>query len=109
SRLYGYVDKKAAEADRPLTLTRLMGRVERFSEKTDWDDFMAEQVAMTRTVIREYGFARAKVPLRINKIHPRCEYRQTSYLPCIITQVIDGSLDGPHRMHLLVVYIELPH
>ena len=109
SRLFGYVDKKAAEYDRPLTLTRLMGRMERFSDKTDWDEFMAEQVAMTGTVIREYGFARAKVPLRINKMHPRCEYRQASYLPCVITQVIDGSLDGPHRMHLLVVYIELAH
>jgi hypothetical protein len=108
SRLYGYVDKKAAEADRPLTLNRLLGRMEKFLDKRDWDEFMAEQVAMTAAVIREYGFARAKVPLRINKTHPRYEYREASYLPCVITQVIDGSLEGPHRMHLLVVYVELP-
>src|SRR5215467_14060641 len=49
SRLFGYVDKKAAEADRPLTLNRLMARMEKFSGKKEWDEFMAEQVAMTST------------------------------------------------------------
>jgi hypothetical protein len=107
SRLFGYVDKKAAEADRPLNLNKLLGRMEKFTAKKDWDDFIAEQVALTESVIRQYGFARVTVPLRINRMHPRSEYRTTSYLPCIISQVIDGSLDGPHRMHLLVVYIEL--
>jgi hypothetical protein len=81
--------------------------MEKFAAKKDWDDFIAEQVSLTESVIRQYGFARATVPLRINKMHPRSEYRTTSYLPCIVSQVIDGSLDGPHRMHLLVVYIEL--
>jgi hypothetical protein len=108
SRLYGYVDKRAAEADRPLTLDKLLGRIEGFSDKSHWEEFMQEQVKLTATVVKEYGFARAKVPLRINKKHPRGEYCGTSYLPCIVAQVIDGELDGPHKMYLLVVYIEVP-
>ena len=108
SRLYGYVDKKQAEADLPLTLNKLSGRIEKFSDKSHWDEFMQEQVELTTTIIKDYGFARAKVPLRINKEHPREEYRGMSYLPCIIAQVIDGNLNERHKMYLLVVYIELP-
>ena len=108
SQLYGYVDNRGAEVDGPLTLDKLLGRVEKFSNKNDWDEFMKEQVDLTETVIRTYGFARAKVPLRFNEKHPQREYRGTAFLPSLIAQVIDGSLDGPHKMYLLVVYIELP-
>jgi hypothetical protein len=102
------VNKAQAEADRPLTLNKLLGRIEGFSDKSHWDEFMQEQVELTTAVIKEYGFARAKVPLRINEKHPRGEYRGASYLPCITAQVIDGCLEERHKMYLLVVYIELP-
>jgi hypothetical protein len=108
-RLYGYVSKSAAEADRPLTLTKLLGRIGKFSDKGHWDEFLQEQVELTATVVKEYGFARVQVPLRINEKHPRVECRGAAYLPCIIAQVIDGDLEGPHTMYLLVVYIEIPN
>lgn len=112
SRLYGYVDKKQAEADKPLTLTKLLNRIMEFCDGSDWDEFMKEQTQLSATVIKEYGFARATVPIRIDEKHPRKEFRGQSYLPCIVGQVIDYNsqedrLDGPHKMYLLVVYIEI--
>lgn len=108
SRLYGYVDKRQAEADRPLSLDKMLARIKSFAGENHWAKFTQEQIQLTTTVIRDYGFARAKVPLQINDTHPRAEYHGKSYLPCICAQVIDGTLDGPHRMYLLVLYIELP-
>jgi hypothetical protein len=108
SRLYGYVDKRQADADRPLVLDKLVGRIKSFSDENHWAEFMQEQIHLTTVVIMGYGFARATVPLRINDTHPRGEYQGKSYLPCIVGEVLDGSLDGPHKMYLLVVYIELP-
>jgi len=108
SEMYGYVDKIGAKHDGPLTLQKLLGKVEKFVNKSDWAEFMKEQTDLTETVIRTYGFARAKVPLRFNDKHPKRECSGIAFLPCIIAQVIDGSLDGQHTMYLLVVYIELP-
>lgn len=107
-QLYGYVDKRGAEVDKPLTLDKLLKKIEKYSNKSGWDEFMKEQLYLAEKVIKTYGFARAKVPLRFNENHPQREYRGTAFLPCIVAQVIDGSLDGPHKMYLLVVYIELP-
>jgi hypothetical protein len=109
SRLYGYVDKAAAEHDKPLTLIKLLERIEKFSDKDNWDQFMLEQKELTETVIKERGFARVTVPLRFNEEHHDKEYRGASFLPCIIAQVIDGSPDESHKMYLLVVYIEIPN
>jgi hypothetical protein len=108
ARLYGYPSKAAAESDRPLTLDKLLARIEPFFEKRDWDDFIKEQIELTQTVIKEGGFARATVPLRINDEHPWKEYRGVSYLPCIVAKVVDDNPDGPHKMYLLVVYVEVP-
>ena len=107
SRLYGYVDKRAAVADRPLTLAKLLGRMKNFSDDDPWAAFMKEQGQLTVKVIKEYGFAQAKVPLCINSRHPRDEYQGRSYLPCIVAQVTAGPLDGPHKMYLLVVYVDI--
>ncbi len=107
-RLYGYVGKTGAEADQPMTLGKLCQRIEKFTDSCAWDKFLAEQKMLTDIVIKQYGFARATVPLKINNSHPRQEYRGTCYLPCMVGQVIDGNLDGPHKMYLLIVYIELP-
>lgn len=107
SRLYGYAGKTAAENDDPLTLKKLLGKIQEFCDQSDWDEFMADQVRLTNTVIKGGGFARASVPLRFNKNHPHREYQGTSFLPCVIAQVFDGDLEGRHRMYLLVVYIEI--
>lgn len=107
ARLYGYGQKAVAERDRPLTLEKLSKRIESFSDKEDWAQFIQEQESLTKTVIKDYGFARISIPIRI-KQHPFAQFRNTSYLPCVIAQVIDGNLDRPHKMYLLVVYIELP-
>jgi hypothetical protein len=107
-RLYDYAGRRAAEADCPLTTGKLLKRIEKFSDAGDWEEFMKDQFEMTMKVVKDYGFARANVPLKINNQHPRAEHRGTSYLPCIISQVIDGNLEGPHKMYLLVAYIELP-
>jgi len=106
SRLYGYADKAGAERDRPLTLKKLLGRIEKFVD--NWNDFTQEQVKLANTVLKKDGFARATVPLHFNKEHGRKEYQGKSYLPSIIAKVTDGSLDGPYKTYLLVVYIELP-
>jgi len=111
SQLYGYADKNAADVDRPLTLGKLLQRLKPFSDTTDWNLFMSEQIALTETVIKNYNFARATIPVRFNGElqHPHRAYRETSFLPCIVAQVIDPpDLDTPHTMYLLVVYIELP-
>ena len=105
--LYNY-SKTAAEADRPMTLAKLCQRIEKFTDGADWEKFLDEQKLLTDIVIKQYGFARATVPLKINNSHPRQEYRGTRYLPCMVGQTIDGNLDGPHKMYLLVAYIELP-
>jgi hypothetical protein len=107
SRLFAYVDKAAANKDRPLTLAKLMAQIEKFSNPEDWKNLMEEQQCLTNTVIKEYGFALPSVPLRFNEKH-RNEFRGKSYLPCLIAQVIEGNKNQPHKMFLLVVYIELP-
>jgi nucleoside 2-deoxyribosyltransferase len=110
SRLYGYGGKLAALSNRPLTLDKMLKRIERFSDTDDWDKFLEEQLKLTETVIKNYGFARATVPLRINSSHPNDQFRGKSFLPCMVAEVIDrddGDEDGPHRMYLLIAYIEL--
>jgi hypothetical protein len=107
SRLFGYTNKAQAELDRPLTLVKLLSRLEGFINKDRWNEFAEEQKLLTDSVIRAYGFARAKVPIVFNENHPHREYRETSYLPSIVAEVVDGNLDGPHKKYLLVIYIEL--
>ena len=113
SRLYGYGGRLAALRDRPLTLDKLLKRIERFSDTDDWNEFLEEQVKLTETVIKDYGFARATVPLRINSSHPDNQFKCKSFLPCMAAEVIDGDDedggDGPHRMYLLIEYIEVPN
>lgn len=106
ARLYGYVDKKAAEHDRPLTLQKLGNIISTFVDNLD--DFVKEQLKLVNTVVKEHGFARAEIPMLINQNHSHIEYRQTRYLPCVIAESIDGMREGPHKMYLLVVYIKLP-
>jgi hypothetical protein len=106
--LYGYPGKGAAERDCPLTAEKLLARIEKFSDAGDWEKFTRDQQEMMTRIVRDYGFARASVPLRFAAKHPDPRYQEISYLPCVITQLIDGDRDGPHKMYLLVVYIELP-
>jgi nucleoside 2-deoxyribosyltransferase len=109
SHLYGYVSKEAALIDTPLTLDRLLDRIKRYSDPDDWNKFSEEQNTLTESVIRNYGFARATFPLRINSSHPYEQFRRKSFLPAMAAQVIDadGNLDGPHRMYLLIADIEV--
>lgn len=113
SRLYGYGGRLAALNDRPLTLEKLLKRIERFSDTDDWHEFLEEQVKLTETVIKDYGFARASVPLKINSSHPDGQFKCKAFLPCMAAEVIDGhdeeDGDGPHRMYLLIEYIEVPN
>ena len=55
SRLYGYGGWKAAAGDKPLTLDRLLDRIEKFSDADDWNEFLQEQKKLTETVIKDYG------------------------------------------------------
>jgi hypothetical protein len=107
SRLYGYADRRQAANNRPLTLAKLVDKIKKFSDPGHWQEFIEEQADLTTAVVQEDGFARATVPLRFNKEHPQREYRETEYLPCVIARAIDGEKTGPHKMYLLVVYIEL--
>jgi hypothetical protein len=114
--LYGYGSKMAV--GKPLTLDRLLNRIERYSDKNDWQEFMQEQRDLTETVIKDYGFARAKVPMRINNSHPYDQFRCKSFLPCMAARVIDGvrtelpggevDFNEPHQMYLLIAYIQMP-
>lgn len=106
SRLYGYVDKASALKDGPLTLDRLLERLEKFSDTDDWQEFLQEQVTLTDTVIKDLGFAIATIPIKINSSHTD-EFRGRAFLPCITSQVIDGDRDGPHNMYLLIAYIDV--
>lgn len=108
SSLYGYGSKMAAERDTPFTLDRLLKRIERFSDPNDWEEFMQEQIELTATVIKDYGHVRVTVPIKINASHPDGRYKSRWFLPCMIGQVIEGSLSGAHRMYLLIAYIEVP-
>ena len=107
AKLYGFLNKGMAEAECPLALAPLLDRLEKFSEPGDWAEFMKEQVELTDTVVRQYGFAIAKVPLRINGRHPRGEFRNHTFLPAVVAQVIDGKREGLHTMYLLVMYIDV--
>lgn len=107
SRLFGYASRLDAEADGPLTLNRLLGRLEQFSDPDDWKQFLFEQEELTETVVRRYGYARTSVPLKINHRHPDERFRSKSFLPCMAAKVVDSDHSGPHRMYLLVAYIEL--
>jgi len=42
SHLYGYVSREAALKDAPLTLDRLLKRIEKFSDSAHWEQFMKE-------------------------------------------------------------------
>lgn len=106
SRLYGYADKRQALADGPLNLTKLLGRIQEFLDAPLWEEFKKEQVKLSQAIMA-HRFARAKVPLRINDMHPHDDYCGKSYLPCVIAQTPDADTKGPHKMYLLVVYIEL--
>ncbi len=107
SRLYGYPGKIAATRDEPLTLDRLLKRIERYSDGDDWNEFLQEQLKLTETVVKNYEFARAYVPLKINSTHPDDQFKGKSYLPCMVAEVIDGDKAGPHKMYLLVAYIAI--
>ena len=109
SRLYGYAGIIVAKQDTPHTLDRLLNRIAQFSDKDDWEKFLEEQVKLTDSVIKKYQPARATVPIRINSSHSDAGFRSKSFLPCMTSYVIDGDLDGPHRMYLLVAYIEVPN
>ena len=115
SRLYGYGGWNEARGD-TLTLDRLLNRIQKFSDTDDWKKFMQEQMELTETVIKDFGFARATVPIRFNSSHPYDEFKCKSFLPCICAKVIDGvrtelpgvvNLDEPHQMFLLIAYIEV--
>lgn len=106
SRLYGYTDKREALADGPLNLARLLGRIQEFLDVSLWEEFKKEQMKLS-AAIKARRFARAKVPLRINDMHPHGDYCGKSYLPCIVAYATDGDRNGPHKMYLLVVYIEI--
>ena len=119
SRLYGYGGRQAAAGDKPLTLDRLLNRIEKFSDPDDWKKFLEEQMKLSETVIKDYGFARATVPIRFNSTHRDDRFKCKSFLPCMAAQVIDGvgtelrggvvNLDEPHQMYLLIEYIEVPN
>jgi hypothetical protein len=112
-QLYGYISRSDVEL--PLTLGKLLGRIynpekpaECLSDTEEWTQFSEEQKLLTEQVIKNYGFARARVPIKFNEKHPYEGFRNKSYLPCLISRVIDGKRDGLHDMYLLIVYIELP-
>ncbi len=107
SRLYGYPGRRAAMAAGPLTLDRLLRKIERFSDGDDWNEFLKDQLRLTETVVKNYEFSRAHVPLKINNSHPDDQFKGTSYLPCMAAEVIDGDTAGPHRMYLLIAYIKM--
>jgi hypothetical protein len=79
-------------------------KIQRFCDKNHFERFLEEQKELTEKVIKAHDFARAKVPLRFNGNHPH--HPGTTYLPCVIAQIIDGDPNGKHKMYLLVVYIE---
>lgn len=106
-RLYGYAGKKQALNDRPLTLEHLLEKLDPLLDKRRWKEFADEQHRLLTTAIVEYRFARATIPLTFNDTHSD-EFKGKSYLPCTLAQVVDGDTTGPHRMHILVVYIQLP-
>jgi hypothetical protein len=99
-RLYGF----PASIPAPLTLHGWLNQISRYSDTDDWNKFLQEE----QLILTETGSARATVPLRINSHHPYAQFRGKSFLPCIAAQVIDGDVDGPHQMYLLIEYIELP-
>ena len=70
---------------------------------------MQEQGTLTETVIKNYEPARATVPIRINSSHPYDGFRVSLSFPAWLLEVIDGNLDGPHRMYLLIAYIVVPN
>jgi nucleoside 2-deoxyribosyltransferase len=107
SSLYGYGSLNTAEKDRPLSLSVLLDRLSKFSDPEPWQLFMQEQTLLTDRVIKGYALARATVPIRFNDSHPDGRFAGRSFLPCMAAQVIDGNLDGPHKMYLLIAYIEL--
>jgi hypothetical protein len=114
-QLYGYAGRADAEGDRPLTLGKLLKRLydpdksdKRLLDIGNWSQFSTEQTTLANTIIKEYGFARASVPLHFNEKHPYEQFCKKSYLPCLVSRVIDGRRDGPHDMYLLIVYIQLP-
>jgi hypothetical protein len=109
SSLYGYGGKTVAYADRPLTLPKLLGLLEDYVDPADWAQFCEDQKRLVN-IISNAGYAKAKVPLRIKRKVENEAYQHAGkqYLPCVVAQVIDGKLDGPHSMYLLVEYIELP-
>jgi hypothetical protein len=107
SHLYGYVSKAAALRDAPLTLDLLLNQIQNFSDSVHWERFMREQNELTEKVIRNRRFARAYVPIKINNSHTHAGFQGKYFLPSMIAQVIEGKLDGPHQMYLLIVYIEL--
>jgi nucleoside 2-deoxyribosyltransferase len=109
SRLYGYAGIIVAKQDTPHTLDRLLNRIAQFSDKDDWDKFLEEQKTLTESVIKRYEPARATVPIRINSSHRDAGFKSKSFLPCMTAYVIDGKISGPHRMYLLIAYIEVPN
>ncbi|MBF0551990.1 MAG: hypothetical protein HQK60_15835 [Deltaproteobacteria bacterium] len=106
SHFYDYANRQAAEDHGPLTLVRLLERIKGYSDPDHWNNFMEDQNEVTNRIVERRGFARAKIPMQINK-HPHGEFCGKSFLPCIIAHVMDERSDERHKMYLLVVYIEL--
>ena len=107
SALYRYPSKASMEGDKPWTLKKLMERIEGVVDQPDWDEFMKDQVRLIDNLVNNFD-VKAEIPLRINNNHLNAEYKGKNYLPCVIAKVNDGDQAGPHTMHLLIEYIEIP-
>ena len=96
-----------------LTLVELMKRLygpdkqTQLVEETDWQEFLADQMCLTRDIVfRGEKTRHGDFPIKFKHNHPSAEFAGKSMLPCLIAKRVVGDTSRPHSMYLVVIHVE---
>ncbi len=93
------------DSDQALTTETIFDRIKnsRIVDEENFKAFEEDQNRLSREIVFENGFARAKVPLQFNSNHKAVPNRD--YMPILMGKRTVGDPQRPHTTYLLVVYV----
>ena len=94
------------DPSRRLTDAVLMNSIHDYVEPDHLQQFKDDQEKLIDQIIFKRKDDLARVPLQFNSKHRKEAYKNTCYLPYLISKQTIGDLSGPHEMYLLVCYVK---
>lgn len=105
-RLYNL--RGGIEKNKALTLGYLLERLEGLVIEGTFARFIDDQQRLTREIVFEDGFGKARIPIHLRLDHPLRDFQGKVLLPCLISKWADKiDLTRPHRVYLVVAYIDI--